>query len=57
MKKFVLALAAFAVIGIAAPVASANAETVVVKHRDHDRDWGRHHHKKVIIIKRGHRHD
>ena len=36
---------------------SANAETVVIKkYRDHDRDWSRHHHKKVVVIKhRGNR--
>jgi hypothetical protein len=59
MRKTVLALAALATIGFVAPtVQSANAETTVIKRggdRDHDRDWGRHHHKKVVIIKRGHR--
>jgi Ni/Co efflux regulator RcnB len=59
MRKIALAIAALAIAGFAAPnVQSANAETIVVKKdRDHDRDWGRHHHKKVVIIKhrRGHR--
>jgi hypothetical protein len=27
----------------------------VIKKGHHDRDWERHHHKKVVVIK--HRHD
>lgn len=57
MRKILLALSALAVAGIATPaVQSASAETVVVKKTHHDRDWGRHH-KKVVVIKRGRHHD
>lgn len=54
MHKIALAIAALALAGFAAPmVQSAQAETVVVKKDGHhDRDWGRHHQKKVVIIKR-----
>jgi hypothetical protein len=64
MKKLGYVIAALGAIAIAAP-SIASAETVVVKHRDHDRfgaraemhrDHGWHHHdRKVVIIK--HRHD
>lgn len=61
MRKVIVALAALAAIGFIAPtIQSANAETVVVKKDgDHDRDWNRHHHKKVVIVKhrRDHDHD
>ena len=61
MRKVLLALAAFATIGIAVPAATsqADAQTVVVRH------GGGHHHggyhrghraNKVIIVKRGHGH-
>jgi hypothetical protein len=63
MKKLGYVIAALGTIAIAAP-SIASAETLVVKHRDHDRmgaraemprDHGwRHHHDKVVIIK--HRH-
>jgi hypothetical protein len=63
MKKLGYVIAALGAIAIAAP-SIASAETLVVKHRDHDRfnaraemprDHGwRHHHDKVVIIK--HRH-
>jgi len=57
MRKIALAIAALAIVGFAAPsVQTANAETIVMKKdRGHDRDWGRHHHKKVVVIK--HRRD
>jgi hypothetical protein len=55
MRKFALALAAFAALGIAAlPAVSAQAETVVIKKRHHDRGWHEgwhHHHGKVVVIK------
>lgn len=60
MRKVLLALAAFATLGIAVPAATsqADAQTVVVRH------GGGHHHgyhrghraNKVVIVKRGHRH-
>ena len=67
MKEFGYVMAALGAIAIAAP-SIASAETVVVKHRDHDRfgaraemhrdhdrDHGwRHHDRKVEIVK--HRH-
>jgi hypothetical protein len=70
MKKFGYVIAALGAIAVAAP-SIASAETVVIKHRDHDRlgaraefrehrDRGwhegwRHHRDKVVIVK--HRHD
>jgi hypothetical protein len=62
MRKFVLALAAAATLGIAAPAivaAPASAETVIIKQRGHDHGWRRAHNradKVVIIKKRGHGH-
>jgi hypothetical protein len=66
MKKFGYVIAALGAIAIAAP-SMASAETVVVKHRDHDRfgaraemhrDQGwRHHDRKVVIIKHRHHED
>jgi hypothetical protein len=64
MKKLGYVIAALGAIAIAAP-SIASAETVVVKHRDHDRfgaraemhrdhGWRDHHDRKVVIIK--HRH-
>jgi hypothetical protein len=69
MKKLGYVIAALGAIAVAAP-SIASAETVVIKHRDHDRlgaraefrehrDRGwhegwRHHRDKVVIIK--HRH-
>ena len=70
MKKLGYVIAAIGAIAVAAP-SIASAETVVVKHRDHDRlgaraefrehrDRGwhegwRHHRDRVVIVK--HRHD
>ncbi len=56
MRKFALALAALAALGITVlPVASAQAETVVIKKRHHDRGWHEgwrhHHHGKTVVIK------
>jgi hypothetical protein len=66
MKKFGYVLAALGAIAIAAP-SIASAETIVVKrgghhhgygaraemHRDHGwRGGGRHHHDRVVVIKR-----
>jgi hypothetical protein len=68
MKKFGYVMAALGAIAIAAP-SIASAETVVVKHRDHDRfgaraemhrdrDHGwRHHDRKVVIVKHRHHED
>ena len=60
MKKLGYVIAALGAIAIAAP-SMASAETVVIKHRDHDRlgaraqmhsDHGwRHHDRKVVVIK------
>lgn len=52
MRKLVLALAAFAALGLAVPVVSAPAEaqTVVVKKKSGDRGWHRGH-RKVTVIK------
>jgi hypothetical protein len=61
MRVIAIAFAALATLSFAA---AANAETVVVKHKDngYHRGWDRghhygwrNHHKKVVIIKRGHR--
>jgi hypothetical protein len=64
MRKFAIALAALAAIGIAAPLTSstrAEEAKVVIKTGDHDRDMQRHHKKKIVIIKhrrhRDHDHD
>ena len=66
MRKFVLAFAALAAFGFILPVAApAKAEeaTLVVRtgdqDRDHDRSWhrDRHHHQKVVIIKKHHDRD
>ena len=63
MRKIIIAIAVLAMVGFIAPtVQSANAETVIIKkggdHRDHGRDWGHHHDKKVVVIKhRGDRRD
>jgi hypothetical protein len=62
MRKLVLALAAAAAFGIAAPAVTstpASAETVIIKKRGHDHGWRRAHNradKVVIIKKRGHGH-
>ena len=66
MKKFGYVIAALATIAIAAP-SIASAETIVVRHGDMHRHhgwhegWHRyhgwHHHDRMVIIKRGHRHD
>jgi hypothetical protein len=53
MRKFAIAFAALAALGIAIPLtSSAKAEDTVVikKDGDHDRDMHRHH-KKIVIIK------
>ncbi|HZR72037.1 hypothetical protein [Bradyrhizobium sp.] len=70
MKKLAYVIAAISAIAIAAP-SIANAETVVIKHRDHmhrdqmHRDWHhawhrdhgwRHHNDRTVIIK-NHRHE
>lgn len=57
MLKIVVAAAALAIISFSVPTTQAEAATVVIKKdRGHDRDWGRrHHHKKIVVIKRGHR--
>jgi hypothetical protein len=39
---------------IAPSIASARA-VIIQKHGHHDRDW-HHGHKKVVVIKHGHRH-
>ena len=66
MKKLGYVIAAIGAIAVAAP-SIASAETVVIKHRDHDRygaraefrehrDHGwRHHAERVVIVK--HRRD
>ncbi|MBY0382913.1 MAG: hypothetical protein K2W78_13455 [Xanthobacteraceae bacterium] len=64
MKKLSLIVAAVTTLVIAAPTL-ANAETVVIKHRDGFRDsradyhrhhgWHRHD-KKVVVIKNGRHH-
>lgn len=63
MRKTLLALAAFAAIGIATPVATsseAEAQTkVIVKGGGHHHGMhrGHHHGRKVIVVKkRGHHH-
>ena len=57
MRKLVLALAAAAAFGIAAPAVTstpASAETVIIKKRGHDHGWRRAHNRadKVVIIKK-----
>ena len=60
MRKLVLALAAVAALGIAAPVVTsspASAETTIIKQRGGDHNFRRAHNradKVVIIKKRGH---
>jgi Ni/Co efflux regulator RcnB len=54
MIKILAAVAALAAISLSIPATQASAETVVIKKGDHDRDWNRHHHKKVIVVKHGH---
>ena len=63
MRIIAIAVAALATLSF---VAAANAQTVVVKHKDngmhrgwdrgHHHNWRHHNKKKVVIIKRGHRH-
>jgi hypothetical protein len=67
MKKLGFIAAAVAAIAIAAP-SVASAEKIVIKRggehrygaraefRHMDRGWHRGHDRKVVIIKRGHRH-
>ena len=56
MKKLAYVIAALSAIAIAAP-SIASAETVVIKHGGHHRDWhpdrhhGWHHHDHKVIIK------
>ena len=59
MRKFAIAFAALAALGIAIPfTSSAKAEDTVVikKDGDHYRDMHRHH-KKIVIIKHHLHHD
>ena len=59
MRSILIACAALGAISIAVPVATASAETVVIKKTDHDRGmhrgW-RHHNAKVVVIKKHRRH-
>ena len=68
MRKFAIAPAAFAAVGITMPLSTsgANAQGAVVvvqPDRDHDRDHDRglhrgwRHHEKVVIIKHRRHHD
>ena len=67
MRKFAIALAACAAVGIAMPLstsgASAEGAVVVIQpDRVHDGDRGlhrgwRHHEKKVVIVKHRHHRD
>jgi hypothetical protein len=52
MRNITLAIAALAAIAFALPVTAASAEDAVVikTHRDHDHDWYRRHHKKIVVI-------
>jgi hypothetical protein len=67
MRSILIACAALGAVSIALPVATASAQTVVIKKDgDHDRglhrgwrhnnDW-RHHNAKVVVIKKHRRHD
>ena len=52
MRKFILSLAALAVLALAIPFAvPANAQVAVVigHHHHHHDDWRRHHHERVIV--------
>jgi hypothetical protein len=58
MRKFAIALAAFAAVGIAMPLSTSGASAqgaVVVVQPDRDHDRGLHrgwrHHEKVVIVK------
>ncbi len=53
MRNLVLAIVGLSVVAIVLPNAPANAEDAIVirNDRDHDRDWHRHHHKKIVVIK------
>jgi len=64
MKTLTIALAAVLGLAFVAPIATsaAKAETVVIKHRDHDRGYHegwrhRHHEGKVVIIKKRRHHE
>jgi hypothetical protein len=59
MRNITLAIAALTAIAFALPVIPASAEDAVIikTDRDHDRDWQRHHHKKVVILKTHHDRD
>lgn len=59
MRTLLIGMAALVAAGTIFPVATASAETVVIKERHHDRgmhrgDWRRHHAKVVVVKKRGH---
>jgi orotate phosphoribosyltransferase len=59
MRIIGLAFAALTAVALAAPVTSpAYAEKIVIKHGDRGlhRGFEHHHARKVVIIKRGHRH-
>ena len=64
MRKFAIALAAFAAVGIAMPLSTSGASAqgaVVVVQPDRDHDRGLHrgwrHHEKVVIVKHRRHHD
>ena len=68
MRKFFIALAALAAVGIALPVtvpaeAAVTKKVIIKKSGHHDRGlhrgWRHAHAKKVVIVKHGrrHRHD
>ena len=55
MRKLVLILAAIAAVGFTLPVTtSAEAAKVVIKNGDRGHHYGRGHHRRVVMIKRGH---
>ena len=52
MRRFILALAALASLGLVVPFAApANADPVVIVHHHHRHH---HHHGKTVIIKKDH---
>ena len=59
MRKFAIAFAALAALGIAIPLtSSAKAEDAIVIKKDGDHARNMHqHHKKIVIIKHHRHHD
>jgi len=58
MRNVVLGIAALAAVGFVLPVASASAQSVVIKtDSGRHEGWRHRHHKKVVVIKHHRHHD